>query len=272
MIAIVGGGRMGRGLALALAEAGETCHLWSRREAGGVVADAVSGAATVILAVPDDAISAVAGELSRAKAIGAEQVVLHLSGVHNRSALADLDPSGAALGSLHPLQTVADPATAASRWRGAYAAVEGDDRAVTAASRIAQLLGLHPFRIDAASKIKYHAGAAMAGNYSVVLAGMAARMAREAGVPEALANRIYLPLLAGAVENLGSSGAVNALTGPIKRGDAATVQLHLATLSEDERRLYVALGLEALQLARAAGLDPKLAMGVEAILRRPTGR
>jgi predicted short-subunit dehydrogenase-like oxidoreductase (DUF2520 family) len=91
-------------------------------------------------------------------------------------------------------------------------------------------------------------------------------------VPEDLANRIYLPLLAGAVENLGSSGAVKALTGPIKRGDVATVQLHMATLDPDERQLYVALGLEALALARAGGLDPKLAMAVEAVLRRPTGR
>jgi predicted short-subunit dehydrogenase-like oxidoreductase (DUF2520 family) len=272
MLAIIGGGRMGRGLALALADAGEQCHLWSRREAGGAVSDAVSGAATVILAVPDDAIAPVAGELALARAISADQVVLHLSGVHGRSALAALDAVGAALGSLHPLQTVSDPATAARRWRGAYAAVEGDERAANAASRIAELLGMFPFPIASASKIKYHAGAAMAGNYSVVLAGMAARLAREAGVPEGLANRIYLPLLAGAVENLGTSGAVSALTGPIKRGDAATVQLHLSTLADDERRLYVALGLEALQLARAAGLDPQLAMNVEAILRRPTGR
>lgn len=272
MIAIVGGGRMGRGLALALADAGEQCHLWSRREAGGVVTDAVSGAATVILAVPDDAITPVAQQLAAAKAVTGDQVVVHLSGVHDRRALAALEPSGAGLGSLHPLQTVSDPATAAKRWRGAYAAVEGDDRAAAAASRIAELLGMQPFRIDAASKLKYHAGAVMAGNYSVVLAGMAARLAREAGVPEDLANRIYLPLLAGAVENLGNSGAVKALTGPIKRGDAATVQLHLNTLDPDERRLYIALGLEALQLARAAGLDPGLAMGVEAILRRPTGR
>ncbi len=272
MIAIVGGGRMGRGLALALADAGERCHLWSRREAGGAVEEAVSGAATVILAVPDDAITLVARQLAVARAIGADQVVLHLSGVHSSGALEALAPAGAGLGSLHPLQTVSDPATAASRWRGAYAAVEGDDRAVTSGSRIAELLGMHPFRLAAASKLKYHAGAVMAGNYSVVLAGMAARLAREAGVPEDLANRIYLPLLAGAVENLGNSGAVKALTGPIKRGDAATVQLHLNTLDPDERQLYVALGLEALQLARAAGLDPVLAMGVEAILRRPTGR
>lgn len=262
---------MGRGLALALADRDVPCEVWSRGQDRPLSA-ATPGATVVILALPDDVIASVAFGLAAARAIRESQTVLHLSGVHGRNALAALDVTGAALGSFHPLQTVADPESAAARWRGAYASVEGDVRAMSEAEQIARHLGLTTFRIASEAKVRYHAGAVMAGNYSVVLAGMAARLAREAGVPEDLANRIYLPLLAGAVENLGTSGAVKALTGPIKRGDAATVQLHLATLDPDERQLYVALGLEALQLARAAGLDPKLAMGVEAILRRPTGR
>lgn len=271
MILIAGAGRMGRGLGLALDAHKVACEVWSRGT-GRPLASVTPRATVVILAVPDDAIASVAAQLAADKAIHESQAVLHLSGVYGRGALAALEGSGAALGSLHPLQTVSDPESAAARWRGAYASVEGDVRAMSEAERIARYLGLTTFRIASDAKVRYHAGAVMAGNYSVVLAGMAARLAREAGVPEDLANRIYLPLLAGAVENLGNSGAVRALTGPIKRGDAATVQLHLNTLDADERRLYIALGLEALQLARAAGLDPHLAMGVEAILRRPTGR
>lgn len=271
MIVIVGGGRMGRGLSLALSAKGVACDVW-KRNSGRPLSQATVPARVVILAVPDDAITPVARALAEERAITAPQAVLHLSGVLGRNALAPLFPTGAALGSFHPLQTVSDPESAAARWRGAYAAVEGDDRAATEADTIARYLGLTTFRIASEAKTRYHAGAVMAGNYSVVLAGMAARLAREAGVPEDLANRIYLPLLAGAVENLGSSGAVKALTGPIKRGDVATVQLHMNTLDPDERQLYVALGLEALALARAGGLDPRLAMAVEAVLRRPTGR
>lgn len=271
MITIAGSGRMGRGLANALDAKEVRCTVWSRRQ-GIPLSRVTADAAVVILAVPDDAITPLATALADSRGVGPGQAVLHLSGVHSRNALAPLDVTGAALGSFHPLQTVSDPESAPQRWRGAYAAVEGDDLAVGEAERIARVLGLTTFRITSEGKARYHAGAVMAGNYSVVLAGMAARLAREAGVPADLANRIYLPLLAGAVENLGSSGAVKALTGPIKRGDVATVQLHMSTLDPDERQLYVALGLEALQLARAAGLDPKLAMNVEAVLRRPTGR
>ncbi len=267
MIAIIGGGRMGRGLAQALSASGERCHLWSRKEATGAVADAVAGADTIILAVPDDAIAIVARDLATADAVTADQVVLHLSGLHGRKALAPLVSTGAALGSLHPLQAVADPETAGARWQGAYAAVEGEVRAMEAAEGIALRLGLRPFRIDSAAKAEYHAAAVMAGNYVVVLAGLAARLARDAGVPVELADRVYLPLMAGAVENLKTQTPALAITGPVRRGDAATVQAHLAALPTGDRAVYVLLGLEALRLAREAGLDPEKATAVERALR-----
>jgi len=267
MIAIVGGGRMGRGLAEALVEAGERVVLWSRREAAGGVEEAVSSAGSVILAVPDDAIPVLAGELAAAAAVRAEQVVLHLSGLHGRQALAPLERTGAALGSLHPLQAISDPATAAERWRGAYAAVEGDDRAVAEAERVARVLGLHPFRLAAEQKPAYHAGAVMIGNYVVGLAGAAARLAASAGVPLELSSKLYLPLMVGALENLERQTPAAALTGPVRRGDLSTIRAHLAALGPEDRVLYAVLGLEVLRLAREAGLDPQRADEVSQVLR-----
>jgi predicted short-subunit dehydrogenase-like oxidoreductase (DUF2520 family) len=267
MITIVGGGRMGRGLASALSGAGERVTLWSRREAAGAVDDAVGGADTIVLAVPDDAIAVVASGLAAVEAVTGEQVVLHLSGLHGRDALRPLVASGAALGSMHPLQTVSDPETAPERWRGAYAAVEGDERAVREGERLARLLGLTPFRLHAGQKAAYHAGAVMVGNYSVALAGAAARLASSAGVPMELAARIYLPLLAGALENLGRQSIASALTGPVRRGDLTTIREHLDALQSDDRRLYAVLGLEALRLAREAGLEAARADAVESRLR-----
>ena len=267
MIAIVGGGRMGRGLATALVEAGEQVVLWSRAEATGVVEEAVGGARTIILAVPDDAIPVLAGGLARADTIGPDQIVLHLSGLHGRGALAPLDQTGAALGSLHPLQTVSDPATAAARWRGAYAAVEGDDRAVAEGERLARHLGLHPFRLAAAQKPAYHAGAVMLGNYVVALAGAAARLGATAGVPAELSSKLYLPLMVGALENLETQAPAAALTGPIRRGDLSTIRAHLAALGPEDATLYAVLGLEALRLAREAGLDPVRAGEIATVLR-----
>lgn len=267
MIAIIGGGRMGRGLAAALSAAGERVVLWSRREAAGAVEDAVSGANTIVLAIPDDAIGVLASELARAGAVTREQVVLHLSGLHGSDTLAPLASTGAAVGSLHPLQTVSDPETAVERWRGAYAAIEGDERALREGERLAGLLGLHPFRLSLNQKAAYHVGAVLAGNYAVALVGAASRLAKSTGVPAELAEKMYLPLLQGALENLGQQSVASALTGPVRRGDVNTIREHLEALSSEDRRLYAVLGLEALRLAREAGLDEASAAEVERIMR-----
>jgi predicted short-subunit dehydrogenase-like oxidoreductase (DUF2520 family) len=258
---------MGRALGRALSEAGERVNLWSRREAGGAVAEAVTGAATVILAVPDDAIAEVAATLAGAGAVATDQVVLHVSGVLDARALAPLHSSGAALGSLHPLRSVSDPEMPPDQWRGAYATVEGDDRATREAERLARLLGLVPVQVSGKSKATYHAGAVFAANYVVVLAAVAARLARQAGIPDTLSDRIYLPLLRSAVDNLMEQAPAAALTGPVRRGDLATIRAHLEALGPEERALYRLLGLEALGLARTAGLEPGKAEAVERLLR-----
>ncbi len=258
---------MGRALARGLGEAGEQVQLWSRREATGAVDDAVAGASTVLLAVPDDAITEVAAGLAAAGAIEASQTVLHLSGLRDALALAPLRPSGAALGSFHPLRSVSDPDLPVERWRGAYVAVEGDDRAVNEGQRLGQLLELVPVRLSGPAKAAYHAGAVFAANYVVVLAGVAARLGRQAGIPADLAERMYQPLLSSVAENLRGHSAENALTGPVRRGDVATIRAHLAALGEGDRVLYSRLGLEALELARTAGLEPARAAAVERVLR-----
>lgn len=258
---------MGRGLAGALAEAGERVDLWSRREVSAGregPADIVAGAGTILLAVPDGVIASVAAAI--APQVGAGQVVLHLSGVHDHHVLGPLRERGAGCGSLHPLQTVPDPTTAAERWRGAYAAVEGDDRAVQEAERIARLLGMTPVRLPAGAKVLYHAGAVVASNYVVALAAIASRLAETAGLPPEIASRIYQPLLGGAVANLADASPAAALTGPIRRGDHDTVAAHLAALEPEDRRLYAVLGLETLRLARESGLAPEIAAGINRLL------
>ena len=131
-VTILGAGRMGQGLALGLLRTGHRVTLVARRPHPvtpplalhpGPRAEAVGRAGIVCLAVPDDAITALAGELAAEDSIGADAVVLHLSGLLDRTALAPLAPSGAGLGSFHPLQTIADPADASARFAGAYAGI-----------------------------------------------------------------------------------------------------------------------------------------------------
>lgn len=274
-VTIIGAGRMGQGLGLALKRRGYKVVLLNRGPRDvvpplvlhqGSRSEATSGAELVLLATPDDAIASVAAELAAERAISRDQVVLHLSGLLDRTALLPLEESGAGLGSFHPLQSVAEPGSAAERLKGAYVGVEGDERALIAAERLANTLRMVPVRIPAEAKPAYHAGAAFVANYTVALVGVAERLARSAGVPEEIASRIYLPLLGGAVANLTSLGPAASLTGAVRRGDVQTLQAHLDALSSDDRKLYKTVGRAAVALAREAGLSVEAAARVDAIL------
>ena len=126
-VTIIGAGRMGQGLGLALKRRGYKVILVNRNQREvipplvlhqGSLAEATDGAELVLIATPDDAIPLVAGELASARAIVRDQVVLHLSGLLDKTALAPLADTGAGLGSFHPVQSVAEPATAAERLKG----------------------------------------------------------------------------------------------------------------------------------------------------------
>jgi predicted short-subunit dehydrogenase-like oxidoreductase (DUF2520 family) len=260
-VAIIGAGRMGRGLSLALQEVGiEATVLDRTRHPEDTLKTAL-----VLIAVPDDSINLVAGDLARSRAVNKRHVVLHLSGLLDRTALDPLADTGAALGSFHPLQSIADPSTARPRLRGAFAGLEGDDRALLAGEGLAGALGMRAVRLAPGGKAAYHAGAVIASNYLVALGSVAEALARKAGVPPAEARALYLPLMQGTVDNLALGPAV-ALTGPVRRGDAATVRRHLAALEPGDRALYRALGLVALRLAREAGLEAAPAAAVERAL------
>src|SRR5437899_12965596 len=175
----------------------------------------------VILAVRDDAIQPLAQSLATSRAINERHIVLHLSGAQGQEALGALVGSRAALGSLHPLQTVSDPERAGDRLKGAWAAVEGMPRAVQAAEQLAQSLGMHAFRIASKAKAIYHAGAVFASNYCVVVEAVAQRLLRHAGLSDADAWRALRPLVEGTLENLSRQAPLEALTGPVARGDRA---------------------------------------------------
>jgi len=278
VVGIIGPGRAGIGLALALTQAGYRVSLYGRNKKpvpkplALTVGPAdrppvwISQAGVVILAVRDDAIRPLADALAQARAIHGEQVVLHLSGVQGQEALAPLVSSRAALGSLHPLQTIAEPERAPERLKGAWAAVEGMPRAVQAAEGLAQELGMRPFRIASKAKAIYHAGAVFASNYLVVVEAVAQRLLRHAGLSDAEAWQALRPLVEGTLENLTRQEPVAALTGPVARGDEETIRRHLDVLTRDDAALYRALGRTALELAQKRGLDEATAARVAAAL------
>jgi predicted short-subunit dehydrogenase-like oxidoreductase (DUF2520 family) len=278
MVGIIGPGRAGVGLALALARAGYTVRLHGRHEKSVPAPLTLSvGPADepppwiaeppiVILAVRDDAIRPLADMLARAGAIRAPQVVLHLSGVQGQEALGPLVGSRAALGSLHPLQTLSEPAHAPERLRGAWAAVEGMARAVQAAEGLAQDVGMRPFHLASQAKPIYHAAAVFASNYFVIVEAVAQRLLRHAGLSDADAWHALRPLVEGTFESLKRQEPAAALTGPVARGDDTTIRRHLEALTSDDAALYRALGRAVLELAEKRGLNAATAERVAAAL------
>jgi len=280
-VGVVGAGRAGQGLALALHEAGYAVRLYGRRRVSvpspleldvGSAEQAPPWAArvnVVLLAVRDDALPSAASIL--AGAVSPAQVVLHLSGSQGLDALDALRPSGAALGSLHPLQTLVDPQTVPAALRGARAAVEGDPRARKMAERIATALGMVPFEIAGGAKALYHAAAVFASNYLVTCAAVGTRLLETAGAPASEAWPALRPLVEGTLRNLLAADAPGlALTGPVARGDAATVARHVAALTADDLVLYRALGRAALEIA-AERLDAATISAIASGLRDDPG-
>ncbi len=278
VVGIIGPGRAGVGLALALCRAGYDVRLHGRTKrpvpkplkltigAENEPPAWIAQAGVVILAVRDDAIRPLADGLARAGAIHADQVVLHLSGAQGQEALGPLVGSRAALGSLHPLQTISDPEHAADRLKGAWAAVEGMPRAAQAAEALARDLGLRPFHIPSKAKAIYHASAVFASNYFVVVEAVAQRLLRHAGLSDTEAWRALRPLVEGTLENMTREQPLAALTGPVARGDEATIRRHLAALTRDDAALYRTLGRAALELAQKRGMDEATATQVAAAL------
>ena len=254
LVAVVGPGRLGTGLARAL-EAGGWNVVVVGRSVQPEWKSHLAGRELVLIAVPDDAIGEVAAALAAAGAVGPEQVVLHTSGARDRSALHALAGQAKGIGSFAPVQTVADPATAAERLRGAWAVLEGEPAAIAAGRRLADRLGMPALELTPEAKVAYHAGAVLVANLGVALQAVAERVATAGGVPADVAARIYLPLWHGMVANLEAMGAGPSLTGPVRRGDVETIWRHLSVLRGTEREAYLALSREALRLAEGAGMD-----------------
>jgi predicted short-subunit dehydrogenase-like oxidoreductase (DUF2520 family) len=217
-IAVVGAGRVGVPLAAALREAGLAVEgPLGRGEAPGP-SDAI------VLCVPDTEIAAAAEAVG-----GAAPLVGHTSGA---TPLAALAPADAEMFGLHPLQTFA-PSAGPESFRGAGAAVAGSTpRALDLATSLARDLGMQPFEIDDEGRAAYHAAASLASNFLVTLQAAAESVAAGAGLEPGEARALFVPLVRRTVDNLAEMGPERALTGPVARGDHATVASQRAAVEE----------------------------------------
>ncbi len=226
------------------------------------------GTTALILSVPDNVLPELAMALAAHGDAPPGCVAFHLSGVTGTDSLAPLHGRGYGVGTLHPLQTLADPVLGAEQLKGIVFAISGEPPAVSAARRILAHLGSRAVQIPVARRPLYHAAAVLASNCLSGLVGAAGRLMAQAGIPEDEALNAILPLARGSLENLERLGPGRALTGPISRGDVETVRLHLRALEPRERSVYAAMGLEILEVALEEGLDTDTAEGLRELLEK----
>jgi predicted short-subunit dehydrogenase-like oxidoreductase (DUF2520 family) len=243
-LSIIGAGRVGRALGRRLRELGwKIGAVVTRSQTGArkVVRSIGAGhayafltrqvvaAQVILITTPDHSVAEVAAELAR---IGAEElrgkIVLHTSGALSSDLLDPVRQCGAAVGSMHPLQTFSG--VGVPPLEGKVFAIEGDSAAVRAARQIARALGAVPVHIHGAKKPLYHAAGALAAGNVLALMEAATRLMTEAGMKRREAVRALLPLTRQVLENFERLGPRAAWTGPLSREDFGVVAAHFEAM------------------------------------------
>lgn len=264
-IAIIGTGRLGSCLALALSRAG--LPVWAvagrREEAVAGLAGRIPGclglspraaaeADLVFLVVPDDAIAPVAAALPWR----AGQAVVHCSGATDVSALAPAAESGALTGGFHPLQIFSDPERALDLIAGSSVAIEGPPSLEARLREIASRLGMHCIHLPPGARARYHGGASFAASFLLSMLHEAAVVWASFGVDEASALKALLPLARGTLDAAEARGIAPAQAGPVSRGDAGVVRRHLEAmlaLGPEHAAFYRELTRRQIELAAMNG-------------------
>ena len=245
-LAILGAGRVGRALGRRLRELGwKIGSVVTRSEASARRAVRFIGAGRpcagltrqilasplILIATPDDQIACVGQELAR---IGGEElggkVVLHTSGALDSTVLHPVREQGAAVGSMHPLQSFSG--VAVPSLEGRVFSIDGERRAVRMARLIARALGGWPVPIAGDKKVLYHAAAAMASGHLLALEEAATQLLISLGMRRKEAMRALLPLTRQVLQNFERLGPRAAWTGPLSRNDYRVVRAHLHALQQ----------------------------------------
>jgi predicted short-subunit dehydrogenase-like oxidoreductase (DUF2520 family) len=285
---IVGCGRLGTTLSKVLSDKGYPARGFFSRTlssaqkaaelsgAGRAVTDPVSAcrdAELIFITTPDGLIRDVCDSMARDGAFRQGHRVFHCSGSLPSTLLESARQSGALIGSIHPLQSFATIEVNRNPFEGIIAAVEGDEKAVEAGLAIATDLGCRGLTIKTEAKTMYHASAVVASNFLVTLVDFAYHLLGVAGIDAKDAYPVLGPLIEGTLSNIKKVGPVQALTGPIVRGDAGTVADHLREIHEKTphlTELYTILGKHTVDIARQrqclseetlAGLTQMLGLG-----------
>jgi|GEM_PF-150190 len=276
-VSVIGAGGVGSSLARSLHETGYSIvSVISRsghsalalaravkcKKAGTVVGDISPLSEIILIAVPDGAVAEIAKELSRSKTLKFKKLfVAHASGVLSADVLEPLKRKGATVASIHPVQSFPSAsihpggAGSTSKLKGIYFGIEGEPKAIARAEQLVSTIGGKSIIVPRDLKPLYHVACVFASGYMVVFLNAISELAKCLGL-KASWTEVFGPLMTTAMENSVKHTTANALTGPILRGDLATVDCHLLALSKHAPEflpLYTIGGIEVARIAKDHG-------------------
>jgi predicted short-subunit dehydrogenase-like oxidoreductase (DUF2520 family) len=176
-----------------------------------------------LLSVTDDQIIPCCDLLAE-RYLDANCLIFHCSGALPSHVMASARACGSLLASVHPVRSFADPAEVLSSFNGTFCGVEGDAAALATLQPVFHAIGARCVMIDPNAKTLYHAAAVFACNYLNTLVDMALQTYVAAGVSEAQAKELAQPLIQQTLNNIFRLGPAQSLSGPVARGDWATVE------------------------------------------------
>ena len=281
-VGIIGAGKVGTAIGHAMKEKGITVHAMSdlRQEsldtARRYIGDGcrythengsvVEGADVIAIATQDREIRRVAREIYESSLAVEGKLFFHTSGAHPSTVLSPLEEKGALLGSLHPLQTFPDIESAIRVLPATYVFVEGSEKALEKLTLLGNTIGYKAVVIDGSRKVLYHLSAVFVCNL------LSALFYSAEGVMDRIGINLepFHPIINATLRNIEEKGPLASLTGPVVRGDAETIIDHLAAMEgmEGQRRIYKALSLTALEMARERNaLDAETLERIETVLK-----
>ena len=266
-VGVVGAGRVGSTLGAALSRAGhevvavtavsDQSRARAQRLLPGVplqAADEVVAAADfVLLAVPDDVLRPLVAGLAETDSWRPGQLVAHTSGAQGIGVLDPAAARGVAALALHPVMTFTGRPEDRDRLDGAPWGITAEDELRPVAESLVFEMGGEPVWVPESARALYHASLTIASNHLVTLVNDALGLLSGAGVAEP--GRLAAPLLSASLDNVLRLGDA-ALTGPVARGDVATVSAHVATLrrsAPDVLASYAAMARRTAERAQASG-------------------
>jgi predicted short-subunit dehydrogenase-like oxidoreductase (DUF2520 family) len=269
-LGVVGAGRAGQALGHSLAPRCATPPLFydlidaqleravaaiPRAEAASEIGQLTRTCDLIAISVSDDAIAGVVGSLGADFPIEPAPFVFQISGRCGAGVLQPLHAAGAAVAAIHPVMTfIGDPAMEAARMQGApFAVTAPDDRSLGLALKVVEAAGSQAFVVGEDSRALYHAALCHSANHLVTLISGGATMLRAAGVEGP--SYVLTSLVQAALENA-LSGGMHALSGPLLRGDAETIENHLVAIERQAPEIlpdYIAMARGTLRALEATG-------------------